>query len=324
VKHVEEELEAFLLLMGAAAVTLSHQWSLELLRAALTEPIALTGAVLGAGALFHALRPRMRRWVQRAQRAWGGPALASLLVLSLGLASAFITAIIAALVLAEAVSALRLPRKAELRLVVFACAAIGLGSGLTPLGGPLAAITVGRLRGDPYNASFWFLSQSLGPQLLGLIVLLAALAFFLTGHRETAEPALVEDQVETWSSLGWRGFKAYLFVAGLVLLGQGFAPLAEQWLLGLPAWALYWANMSSAVLDNATLAAAEVGPKVPPEKLRALLYGLMLSGCMLIPGNVPNIICASKLRLRSRDWAREGVPLGLGLMLLMGLALFAF
>jgi predicted cation transporter len=116
--------------------------------------------------------------------------------------------------------------------------------------------------------------------------------------------------------LAWRGLKAYLFVAGLVLLGQGFAPAAERWLLTLPTGLLYWANLSSAILDNATLAAAEVGPRVPPEKLRALLMGLMISGGMLIPGNVPNIVCASKLKLRAKDWARFGVPLGLALMLI--------
>ncbi len=35
---------------------------------------------------------------------------------------------------------------------------------------------------------------------------------------------------------------------------------------------------------------------------------------MLIPGNIPNIICAGKLGIKSGAWARVGLPLGVGLM----------
>jgi predicted cation transporter len=43
---------------------------------------------------------------------------------------------------------------------------------------------------------------------------------------------------------------------------------------------------------------------------------------MLIPGNIPNIISANKLRIRSRMWARFGVPLGLVLLMLYFVVLF--
>jgi predicted cation transporter len=43
---------------------------------------------------------------------------------------------------------------------------------------------------------------------------------------------------------------------------------------------------------------------------------------MLIPGNIPNIISASKLRISSRSWAKVGVPLGLALMVAYYLILF--
>jgi predicted cation transporter len=41
----------------------------------------------------------------------------------------------------------------------------------------------------------------------------------------------------------------------------------------------------------------------------------MIAGGMLIPGNIPNIICANKLTIKSRAWARAGVPLGAVLMM---------
>jgi len=35
---------------------------------------------------------------------------------------------------------------------------------------------------------------------------------------------------------------------------------------------------------------------------------------MLIPGNIPNIIAAHALHIKSTEWARLGVPLGLLIM----------
>jgi len=56
--------------------------------------------------------------------------------------------------------------------------------------------------------------------------------------------------------------------------------------------------------------------------VRAVLMGLLISGGMLIPGNIPNIIAANKLTIRSRTWARFGVPLGL--VLLVGYFIILF
>ena len=69
--------------------------------------------------------------------------------------------------------------------------------------------------------------------------------------------------------------------------------------------------MISAVLDNATLAAAEISPTMNEPTIRAILLGLLISGGMLIPGNIPNIIAAGKLNIKSVEWARFGFPLGL-------------
>jgi len=35
---------------------------------------------------------------------------------------------------------------------------------------------------------------------------------------------------------------------------------------------------------------------------------------MLIPGNIPNIIAAGKLRIKSKEWLAVGVPVGIGAM----------
>jgi predicted cation transporter len=41
----------------------------------------------------------------------------------------------------------------------------------------------------------------------------------------------------------------------------------------------------------------------------------LISGGMLIPGNIPNIIAAHALQIKSTEWAKLGVPLGLVIMI---------
>ena len=81
--------------------------------------------------------------------------------------------------------------------------------------------------------------------------------------------------------------------------------------------------MISAVLDNATLAAAEIGPTLTEGQIKSALYGLLIAGGMLIPGNIPNIIAAHSLRINSTEWAKLGVPLGLVTMTLTAILLWA-
>jgi predicted cation transporter len=73
-------------------------------------------------------------------------------------------------------------------------------------------------------------------------------------------------------------------------------------------------NITSAVLDNATLTAAEISPAMPIATIKDALFGLLIAGGMLIPGNIPNIICAGKLSIKSKEWAVFGVPLGMAIM----------
>jgi predicted cation transporter len=42
----------------------------------------------------------------------------------------------------------------------------------------------------------------------------------------------------------------------------------------------------------------------------------LIAGGMLIPGNIPNIIAAHALKIKSTEWAALGVPLGLAMMLI--------
>jgi predicted cation transporter len=103
----------------------------------------------------------------------------------------------------------------------------------------------------------------------------------------------------------------YVFIAALVLLGEGFKPLILEYVIQIPPAGLYWVNTASAVLDNATLAAAEISPALTSQQITTALMALLVAGGLLIPGNIPNIIAAGKLKIGSTEWARTGVPIGL-------------
>jgi predicted cation transporter len=323
VKKVEENLEPFLFAMGVVAVTVTAQWSWPLVEEGLVEPIKITAAVLVAGLLFKFLRPAARRAVGAAISALGIKAFAFALVVVLGFVSSVITAIIAALLLVEVIDCMRLDRKDEIKIVVIACFAIGMGAVLTPLGEPLATIVIAKLRGEPYEAGFWFLFVEFWRYVLPGVLAFGALAAVIV-KRGPEDEGLKENREEGFGDILLRTGKTYLFVMALVFLGTGFKPIIDAYISKLPAAGLFWLNSISAILDNATLAAAEVGPSMSMSQLAYALMGLIIAGGMLIPGNIPNIIAAGKLRIKSREWIAVGVPVGAAAMIVYFAALLAF
>jgi predicted cation transporter len=325
-KRVEHNLEAFLFVMGVLSVTVSGLWSSHLVMDALLDPIRIqhpiVEAVLLAGLLFRAFRDAIRRNTMRCEQILGPRLFIFSVVVALGLLSSVITAIIAALVLSEIVTGLRLDKKTETRLVIVTCFSIGLGAALTPIGEPLSTIAVAKLRGDPYHAGFWFLFENLGLYILPGILALGLFAMVFHASDAPAAESLSEDRPETLADVFIRAAKVYLFVMALVLLGSGFKPVIDAYVIHLSSPVLYWINMISAVLDNATLAAAELSPKMELKQIQVVLMGLLISGGMLIPGNIPNIIAAGKLGIGSRQWAALGLPLGLVLMVIYFVVLF--
>ncbi|MCX5784041.1 MAG: DUF1646 family protein [Elusimicrobia bacterium] len=309
---MEEELEAFLFLMGVSAVSISGVWSWHLIREAAVEPVKIAAAVLVCGFLFRAVRGKIKNAVNGLIKNLGIFGAVFCIVFFLGIISSAITAIIAALVLAEVISALKLEKDYELRVVVCACYAIGLGAALTPLGEPLSTIAIAKLKGAPHNADFFFLLRLLGLWVLPGIILLAWFAARRPG-RHSAD-TMAEDRPEQNKTIAARAAKVYLFVMALVFLGAGLSPMAEMTVAKCPPWILYWVNIVSAALDNATLAAAEITPSMSAKMILFVLMGLLISGGMLIPGNIPNIISANKLNIRSRRWAKQAIPIGLALM----------
>ncbi len=336
VRQVEHNLEAFLFVMGVLAVTVSgfeshtnlirlygeHMphvgWNMPLIMEAVEEPIlkGIVPAVLLAGTLFYYGRSYVQSAMNSLLKAVPLKILVLVMVTLLGLASSLITAIIAALLLVELVNAMPMDRKTRVSVVIIACFSIGLGAVLTPVGEPLSTIAITKLQGPPYEASFFFLFNQLAIYIVPGCLAMGILAMFFTGKvAEVTKATDAADSQDTMKDVVVRALKVYIFVMALLLLGSGMKLIIDKYILSIPSEIIYWVNMISAILDNATLTAAELSPMMSKEQIQAVLMGLLVSGGMLIPGNIPNIISANKLSITSKEWAKLGIPLGLVLMM---------
>jgi predicted cation transporter len=323
-KIVEHNLEVFLFIMGLLAVIVSGAISLDLFTEILQNSFLylITAAVLVSGILFKIFKNSIKTAVNKILKHIPLSILVFMMIIILGLASSVITAIIASLLLVEILNILPLKRKQKIHLDIIACFSIGLGAVLTPIGEPLSTVVVSRL-----NKNFFFLFNEFGIYIipgiigLGLVGLLYVKYSIKKTQTDSAAKDIIEDE-ETYKNGFIRSGKIFLFVFALELLGAGFKPLIDTYVIQLDSRALYWINMISAVLDNATLASAEISINMSLIQVKAILMGLLISGGMLIPGNIPNIISAGKLKIKSSEWARLGVPLGLIIMIVYFIILF--
>jgi len=328
---IEENLEVFLFLCGVAAMTLSGfseipgtetGWRMEIIEEALTAPlhvgdifgipIGIFQIVLIVGLIIYKWHSPIHKAIRKLTDALSVKVLAFILIIVLGLFSSVMSAILASIILVEMVNAMPLSRKSKIDLTIIACFSIGLGAALTPLGEPLSTIAISKLSGAPYHAGFDFLLKMLGIYIVPGILAYGIIGMFFMGKVDPKDQGMkAADYNETVKDVIMRAVKVYVFIMALVLLGDGFKPIIFEYFIQIPSGILYWVNMVSAILDNATLAAAEIGPALSELQIKSILMGLLIAGGMLIPGNIPNIISAGKLGITSKEWARLGVPLGL-------------
>src|ERR1700736_5033149 len=125
---IERNLEVYCLILGALGVTLARAWSRELIWRAASAPRAITVAVLIAGICFGHFRPALDAAFRRLRTRLSRPLLTAATVVLIGLVSSLITAIVAALMLIEAIGMLRLEHRSRNQVAVAGCFAIGLGA----------------------------------------------------------------------------------------------------------------------------------------------------------------------------------------------------
>jgi predicted cation transporter len=330
VKIVEQNLEVFLFIMGAAAVTVTNKWTMEVIMTAAEEPIikGIVPAVFVAGLLFLYGQKAFKSFMDGLVKKMNLGVIIFVSTFILGLICSVITAIISSLFLCEIANTLPLDRKNKINYVIIACFAIGLGAVLTPLGEPLSTIAISKLSGAPMydggpgNAGFLYLFDQLGILIILGVLLCSIFAMYYIKGTSGKVEQMGSAEEGSIKEVIIRTLKVYAFVAALFLLGAGMEVLIFKYFTKIPDYVLFWVNMISAILDNATLTAAEISKALTQKQINAALYGLLISGGMLIPGNIPNIISAGKLGITSSEWAKLGVPFGLVLNALYFVVVF--
>jgi predicted cation transporter len=310
IKPIERNVEFFFLLIGVLTAAIMGQFNMVLVRGVLLEPLSFTLAVLVFGAAFRLSKAYLDELFAGVVELLSPRILCFFLAIMLGALAPFITPVVSALVFVEAIALLRRDRAAEVSATVFACFAIGIGAGLTPLGLPGIAVVLRSLHAD-----FWYLTNLLGPFVAVGIVLAAAPILLLPF--DAGQP-LTQIRVEdSWKTvLLVRPGRVYVFIAGLVALSDGLRPVVNAYVHRVPENLLFWINTLSAVVNNSTLAVIEISPSMSVSQQRAAMLSLLISGGALITGNIPNVVAASRLRISSSEWARTGVIVGIVLLIL--------
>jgi len=334
VKKVEENLEPFFLVMGIIVVTVTHfalvtyaeipMWTPTLVTHALESPIGIVKigeipvlgifqVVLIVGLVIYFFNKPIYLALLKLMKKIGMRAFAFVFITLFGLISSLISVIVSSVILAEIALAMPLERKKKLEFIVIACFSLGLGAALTPVGEPLSTIAVRKLAGPPYYADFFYLLNLLGIYIIPGVVVLGIYGAYRIGNAKI-EKLEVPEYTESIRAVVMRAVRVYVFVTALELLGAGCVPIIVWYISHVPPVALYWVNIISAFLDNATLTAAEIGPSLTEFQIKSALMGLLISGGMLIPGNIPNIVAAARMKITMSEWARLGVPIGFVLM----------
>lgn len=325
-KPVENNVELFLFFMGIVTAAVAGAISPQNITHILENPFLyiITAAVFFISLLFGLLENRVTSVVEFMVEHFRVRVIIFLIIVILGLLSSIMTAIVASLLLVEMLTVLPIERKSKVRVSVVACFSIGLGAVLTPIGEPLATIVTSKL-----HQSFLYMLELLGGYSIVGVILLGILGMFLVPER-WRDPSVIEQDMalerekEDLKAISIRSGKIFLFVVGLDLLGLGFKPVIDAYIIHWSTNLLYAVNTVSAILDNATLAAAEVDPVMTTVQIKAVLISLLISGGMMVTGNIPNIVTASKLNIRMKQWAVIGLPIGVVFLVGYYLVIFVF
>lgn len=322
VNRVEHNLELFFLSAGVLSVTISGLWSFDLVIEALKAPVIIGSLPIGifqvvlvVGLLIFCFNRQFEKGILTLVNKVNMRVFVFFFILLLGILSSVISVILAAVLMAEIVAFLPLSGNDRIKLVVITCYSMGLGAVLTPLGEPLSTILVQKLSVAPFYAGFTWPFFNFAMFVLPGVFLLSIFGAVWIGKKSAYTGKIVKD-TETIKSVIIRALKVYIFVAALVLLGEGLKPLIFWFFSQVHAAILFWVNTVSAVLDNATLTAIEINASMSLAQIIAIIMGLLIAGGMLIPGNIPNIIASCKLKIKMKEWARIGLPIGLALLVL--------
>ncbi|MEK7484163.1 MAG: DUF1646 family protein [Planctomycetota bacterium] len=116
--------------------------------------------------------------------------------------------------------------------------------------------------------------------------------------------------------------KLAFFVWGLIFFGEGVKPVASELIAQFSTLTLFFANIISAVADNALLGLLEIQAGMSQLTVFILTISLAFWGVGLVPGNVCNIVLKEALHIQFGTWAKYGFPVAIVLCIFNLLLVF--
>ena len=308
VSRIERNLEFYCLALGVLAISIGPGFSVPLILTAIRVPAGICAAVIAAAIVFGIVRADLDAAIRKLEVRIPRSILTAATIFTIAALSCVVTVIVAALLLVEVIAILRFDEERRARVTVAGCFAVGMGSALTPLGGPLATLAAHGLGKD-----FFGLMNLLAPWVIPGVIAASILAgvFASGGKILPREGTLV---LRSNRDMIVQAAKVFAFIAGLVLISQAYGELVGKVVARLGNNALFFANTVSIALENSTLVALEIH-NMSPERARMAIMSLLVSGGVMIPGNIANIISAGALRIRSGEWAKTGLPMGIAMLI---------
>ncbi len=327
VRLVEENLEVFLFVMAIIAGLVTGKiFQLDVWFEALREPVMIHGFPVGIvqvvlifGILVYYLRYKIENFAMKLTQLKNMYVVLGCITLILGICSSLISVIVAAVILSEIVKPLKIDRKSKVLYSIYSCFALGIGAVLTPVGEPLSTILVAKLKEAHYYTGPEFLVNTFGVIAIPLVVLFSILSALVIKKCRIISTG--EEEVELFEEklidVFIRAGKIYLFIMALVILGSSYSILAKMYFSKLSTDIFYFLGSLSAIVDNATLVAALVSPSLTLRDVVFFITSTLISGGFLIPGNIPNIIVASRLRIRFVEWAKHALKVGVPVFIIV-------
>jgi len=224
VKKVEQNIEAFLFLLGICAVAISRSWHIGLVEDAIQEPI-IVGIMLSAlvaGLIAHYLGPHFLSGINDALLDGITMRVIFLeIVVVLGLSAIIITPILPFFLLVEVVNHLPLTRRIRANLTIIASLSICLGAVLALVETPHSMIAITKMQGALPSLNV------LPMELQSLYVILCILALglisaFFIEEKVTAMEIRTMEGSAGFKNIAIWSAKACMFVGAILLVGVAF------------------------------------------------------------------------------------------------------
>ena len=220
-KKVEENFEAFLLLMSLCAIAISKSWRLGFVEEVLREPL-LVGLILIILLIGAILRYHGPHFSGRNASFYDRITLKVIffeIVVVLGLSASIIAPIIPLFVLAEVANLLSLERRSKAAIILLTCISIFMGAALTLTGEPLSSVAAIKMQD---SASSLLILEMLSPYLMLWILMLGLISIPFAGENMVNREISSSRGAISLKNAAILGTRACLFMGALMVAGIAF------------------------------------------------------------------------------------------------------